>query len=253
MHLSKYTETQQTNFASFCKTNILKPIDGLTENRIHHYRRLIYNVIDDSLRSAFPLTENLLEEGEWKFLVDEFIAKHKSQSPQIWQMPYEFYQFIDKNEFELKTKYPHLMDLLLFEWKEIEIYMMEDKNDDIRSLSVNLFNHSRIILNREYEILQLSFPVHIKYSADISSSEKGVYYVLMFRANDKVQFFDLSAFFVWLIYEIENNDYSIVQLIKKSEQVNKNVSCKTIKESILKFIYTMHSKGFILGFENERK
>lgn len=253
MFLSNYTQTQQSNFTSFCKTNVLKPIDGLTEKRIHHYRRLIYNVIDDSLRSAFPLTVNLLEEGEWKFLVDEFIAKHKSQSPQIWQMPYEFYWFIDKNEFELKTKYPHLIDLLLFEWKEIEIYMMEDKNNDIENLSVNLFNHSRIILNREYEILQLSFPVHIKNSANISLSDKAVYYVLIFRANDKVQFFDLSAFFVWLIYEIENKDCSIEQLIKKSEQVNKNVSCKTIKENILKFIYTMHSKGFILGFENEGK
>ncbi len=132
MYLSNYTETQQNNFASYCKTNILKPIDGLTDNRIHHYRRLIYGVIDDSLRSAFPLTEDLLTEYEWKYFVDDFVAKHKSQSPQIWQMPYEFYQFIDKNYYEVKTKYPHLIDLLLFEWKEIELYMMEDKNDDLK-------------------------------------------------------------------------------------------------------------------------
>ncbi len=253
MFLNEYTQTQQNNFASFCKTNILKPIDGLTENRIHHYRRLIRGVIDDSLRSAYPITENLLTNEEWDFIVDEFIAKHKSQSPQIWQMPYEFYQFIDENEFEVKTKYPHLIDLLLFEWKEIEIYMMEDKNDDIENLSVNLFNHSSIILNREYEILQLSYPVHTKQSAYITAKDKNVFYVLMFRANDKVQFFDLSLFFVWMIYEIENNNYSIEQLIKKTEEANKNINCKIIKENFLKFIYTMHSKGFILGFENEKE
>lgn len=253
MYLSNYTETQQNNFASFCKTNILKPIDGLTENRIHHYRRLIYGVVDDSLRSAYPLTENLLTVDEWKFIVDEFVAKHKSQSPQIWKMPYEFYKFIDQNDFELKTKYRHLMDLLLFEWKEIELYMMEDKNNDLKKLSLEIYNHSKIVVNKEYEILQLSFPVHRKQPNNISLSDKGVYYVLMFRAEDKVQFFDLSPFFVWLIFEIENNNYSIGQLIKKSEAVNKNISCKIIKENFLKFIYTMHSKGFVLGFENQKE
>lgn len=253
MYLSKYTETQQNNFASFCKTNVLKPIDGLTDNRIHHYRRLIRNVIDDSLRSAYPITENLLNDDEWNFIVDEFLAKHKSQSPQIWMMPFEFYQFIDENEFELKVKYPHLIDLLLFEWKEIELYMMEDKNDLSDNLSFKMYNHSKIVINKEYEILQLSFPVHLKPSNNISSEDKGVYYVLIFRANDKVQFFDLSAFYVWLIYEIENKNYSIEQLIKKAEEENKNIDCKIIKEHFLRFIYTMHSKGFILGFENEGK
>lgn len=253
MFLNEYTQTQQNNFASFCKTNVLKQIDGLTENRIHHYRRLIRGVIDDSLRSAYPITENLLTNDEWNFIVDAFIAKHKSRSPQIWQMPYEFYEFVEKNKFDVKTKYPHLTDLLLFEWKEIELYMMEDKNDDLKNLSVNIYNDSRVILNREYEILQLSYPVHIKQAANITQSDKGVYYVLIFRANDKVQFFDFSAFFVWLIYEIENNEYSIEQLIKKSEEANKNIDCKIIKENFLKFIYTMHSKGFILGFENEKE
>ncbi len=253
MHLSKYTENQQTNFASFCKTNILKPIDGLTENRIHHYRRLIYNVIDESLRSAFPLTENLLEENEWKYLVDEFIAKHNPQSPQIWRMPYEFYQFVDQNNFEIKLKYPHLIDLLLFEWKEIELYMMEDKNDERNILSTEIYNHSQIVLNREYEILQLSFPVHLKSPQSISVADKGVYFAMMFRANDKVQFFDLSTFFVWLIYEIENNNYSVEQLIKKSEEANKDISCKIIRENILRFVYTMHSKGFILGLKNDKE
>jgi len=253
MYLNDYTQTQQSNFASFCKTNILKQIDGLTENRIHHYRRLIRGVIDDSLRSAFPITENLLTNDEWDFIVDEFIAKHKSQSPQIWQMPYEFYQFVDENEFEAKTKFPQLVDLLLFEWKEIQLYMMEDKNDDLKNLSLEIYNHSKIVLNREYEILKLSFPVHIKQSKTISIENKGDYYVLMFRANDKVQFFDLSPFFVWLIYEIENNNYSIEQLIKKSEELNKNINCKIIRENFLKFIYTMHSKGFILGFKNEKE
>lgn len=253
MHLSQYTKTQQNNFATFCRTNELQSIDGLTENRIHNYRRLIYGVIDDSLRSAFPLTENLLTADEWKFLVDEFIAMHNSQSPQIWQMPYEFYQFIDKNEFEAKIKYPHLIDLLLFEWKEIELYMMEDLNDENQNLSAEIYNHSKIIFNREYDILQLSFPVHLKPPNNISIADEGKYFVLIFRANDKVQFYDLSPFFVWLIYEVENSNYTIEQIIQLASESNNTISCKIIKENLLKFIYTMHSKGFILGLKNDKE
>jgi len=250
MFLNRYTQTQQNNFASFCKTNVLKPIDHLTKNRIHYYRRLIRGVIDDSLRSAYPLTENLLTIEEWDFVVDEFIAKHKSQSPQIWQMPFEFYQFISENDFAIKVNYPHLTDLLLFEWKEIEIYMMEDKNDDLKNLSQNFKNESRIILNREYEIVQLSFPVHTKQSSNITSVDKGIYYVLMFRADDKVQFFDLSSIFVWLVYEIEESNSTVEGLIKTLSGSNDKINDELIRENIYKFIEAMHSKGFILGFEN---
>ena len=253
MYLSNYTETQQSNFASFCKTNILQPIDGLTENRIHHYRRLIYAVIDDSLRSAFPLTENLLTEDDWKFLVDEFVAKHSSQSPQVWQMPYEFYQFIVKNEFKAKIIYPHLVDLLLFEWKEVELYMMEDLNEEIKNLSSEYNSASRILINKEYEILQLDFPVHLKSPAEISKEDSGKYFVLIFRAKDRVWFYDIAPVFVWLISELENGDNPLSQIIEDAAQLNSTVEKEIIKQNFLKFIKTMHSKGFVLGFENNKK
>jgi uncharacterized protein len=253
MQLSKHTSAQQNYFASFCKTEELKQIDGLTENRIHQYRRLIYGVIDESLRSAYPLTENLLEENEWKFLVDEFIAKHNCQSPQIWQMPYEFYSFIDENSFEIKIKYPSLMDLLLFEWKEIEIYMMKDLNDSQKKLETEFNVGSKIVLNEEFEILKLDFPVHIKSAKEITNDDKNEYFVLIFRANDKVQFYDLSPFFVRLISEISAGNDLIGNILNGSIQIFKNHPEELIKENIYQFIKSMHSKGFILGFENEKE
>lgn len=248
--LGHYTKTQQNNFTKFCKTAEPQVIDGLTDGRIHHYRRLIYGVIDDSLRSAYPLTENLLTEDEWKILIDSFIANHNCQSPQIWQMPFEFYEFINKNNFDVKIKYPHLTDLLLFEWKEIEIYMMEDLNDNIKNISSNINENSKVIINKEHEILELSYPVHLKSAKEIYSNDAGNYFVLIFRAEDKVQFYDVAPVFVWFINELSNNQKYISDVINEAIKLNIQVGKEIIKQNLLSFVNTMRAKGFILGFEN---
>lgn len=249
MQLSKYTSSQQNSFANYCRTENLTQIDGLTNNRIHHYRRLIRGVIDDSLRSAYPLTENLLTDDEFHFLVDEFIANHNCQSPQVWQMPFEFYSFIEENEFVVKTKYPYLIDLLLFEWKEIEIYMMEDLNGE-DNLESSFNEKSKIIINREFEILKLDYPVHLKSANEITDGDRGEYYLLMFRYNDKVQFYDISSFYVWMLSEILNGNYIIEGIIKSAVSLFNDYDEEIIKRNILQFINSMQQKGFILGFTN---
>lgn len=250
MQLSNYTTTQQNSFANYCRTENLQQIDGLTNNRIHHYRRLIRGVIDDSLRAAYPLTENLLSDEEWILLVDEFISNHNCQSPQIWQMPYEFYTFIEENDLELKTKYPFLIDLLLFEWKEIEIYMMEDLNDE-EYCDPSFNEKSKIIFNKEFEILKLDYPVHLKSVNEINPEDKLEYFVLIFRYNDKVQFYDLSSFFVWMISEILSGNNIIKNINTSAVSLFNNYDEEIIKINISQFIRSMQQKGFILGFTNE--
>ena len=250
MFLNSYTEMQQSNFATFCKTNIVQPIDGITENRIDRYRSLIRGAIVDNLESAYPITESLLTEEEWDLLADDFIANYKIQSPQIWKMPYEFYRFVDENDIDVKTKYPHLMDLLLFEWKEIELYMMEDKNDAVGNLSNTFNSESKIVINQEFELLQLSFPVHLKPSTQMSKQDEGAYYLLMFRSEDKIQFFDLSLFYVKVLSDILQNDLTVSQLTEKLIKECAGESSELFKENFLRFLTAMHSKGFILGFIN---
>jgi hypothetical protein len=252
MLLNNYTETQQNNFAHFCKTDELTNIDGLTEGRIHHYRRLIYGVIDDSLRSAYPLTENVLTEEEWDFLVDKFIAEHKCQSPVIWQMPFEFYEFINANDFQVKKKYPHLIDLIFFEWKEIEIYMMEDLNENIDNLLSDFNDESSVIINKEYDLVQLTYPVHLKSADKITINDSGNYFVLIFRSNDKVWFYNITPTLVRLIQKLADNQKSIMTIINEVAELNSELNKEDITKNIIEFIKTMYNKGFIIGFEERR-
>ena len=251
MKLNKYTEAQQSNFSSFCKNGVLNPIDGLTPGRIKHYKRLISGVMDDNLRSAFPLTENLLKNDEWDNLVNDFVANHNSQTPIIWQMPFEFLEFINSSRLDVKIKYPHLTDLLLFEWKEIEIYMMEDLNTDMEGLLPTFNETSRIIINNEYDILQLKYPVHQKSAKEILKEDAGSYFVLIYRFNDKVRFFDISAMLAWFIKQIDDKNYSAKQFLELTSKLNLEVASDIIKANIKTFIQAMHGKGFVLGFINK--
>jgi hypothetical protein len=72
----------------------------------------------------------------------------------------------------------------------------------------------------------------------------------MFRYNDKVQFYDISSFYVWMLSEILNGNYIIKGIIKSAVSLFNDYDEEIIKRNILQFINSMQQKGFILGFTN---
>lgn len=249
--LHEYTRTQQRQLANYVRTGILNKVEGLTENRVHYYRKLVYNVLNDSLQSAFPITYDLLEEDEWKDLVEKFFSSHNCQSNEIWKMPYEFYQFTINRESSLTLKYPHLNDLLLFEWTEIEVYMMEDKAVPQYTSVGNLLNDV-LVLNPEFNIIKLKYPVHIKGSKEINQNDLGNYFILVYREPKtfKVKFVNLSIYYDWLIAQLLEGSKPLIDIYEAAEETFK-VDKSTLKRNSYQFITDMANNKFILGFKND--
>jgi hypothetical protein len=203
---------QQQRLSDYCRTGRYRSINGVTPGRIHNYRSLVYNVIDDALRSAYPLTQQLLTAAEWGKMTDGFISFHNCQSPQVWKLPSELYTYIKDRPDPLKEKYPQLLDLLYFEWEEIALFMMEDEKPLPFTQKGDLLKNC-LVLNPEYRILRLSFPVHLKVARDITIDDKGDYHVLLFRElnSGKINFMALSAFYTWLI-EYLDKGYTVHEL-----------------------------------------
>ena len=246
--LHKDTYNQQSNLAHYCRTGELLPIKGLTDNRVHHYRRLVYNVIDDTLQSAFPLTLDLLSDEEWNDLVNTFFSSHECKSNSIWQMPFEFYQFVEQSELELKSKYVFLEELLLFEWTEIEVYMMEDKTFPAARIN-GAWLDDLISFNPEFKLLQLNYPVHLKNPNEISEDDAKEYYVLIFREPNtgKVQFIDLSFFFARLIEKLNGSDETLIDLLTDAEKIF-GIGKEILINNTLPFLDELREKQFIVGF-----
>jgi hypothetical protein len=165
-------------------------------------------------------------------------------------MPKEFYEFVMKVNHPVLVKYPFLLDLLLMEWLEIEIYMMEDQK--VNYQGSDIFGNGKLLINPEYRLITLNYPVHLKQASHIKPDDRGNYYLVMYRepASGKVHFTSLSPFLTRMIEHLANYSVGIDELIELTArdfglQVN-----KMVYENSIKFIENALTSKLIIGFTN---
>lgn len=251
MLLQKDTYRQQSDLASYCRTNKLSNELKVRTDKVHHYRRLVYNIIDDSLQSAFPLTYNLLDENEWEKLVEIYFSTHKSQSAQVWRMPEEFYLFWKEKQDPIHEKYPFLNDLLFLEWIEIEIFMMEDKEYPPYTSEGNI-NDETLAINPEHKIIHVHYPVHLKNAGQILKDNKDDFYILIFREQEsgKVQFMDISPFYTLLIENLLSG-LTLKEILTEVKNKLPNTNSDDMLKNSIHFIDILKEKKFILGYHKK--
>ena len=178
------TFEQQSKLAGFCRTGEYEMLENVNVKNVPHYRRLVFNVVEDMLQTAYPLTFELLGEKEWPNVTKEFFAGHACASPQVWYMPKEFLEYLSKQKgHPLIEKYSFLLDLLWFEWLEVEMYMMEDISVGNYSLKGTIQN-DLLVINPEIHLQHFHYPVHLKNAKEICEDDKGDYFLSLHRDPD---------------------------------------------------------------------
>jgi hypothetical protein len=203
----------QTDLALYCRTGKNEPETSIQEHTFH-YRRLVYNIIKDTMKTAFPIARKLIGKKRWKKSVAYFFENHKCETPQVWRLPNEFCEFYEKNPFPFKKEFPFLKELLQYEWLEIEVFMMED-------LPIENFNEEYsskkdiLVPNPEIKILPLQYPVHTKNVKQITEEDKGQYFVSVHRDyyTKQVKFNDLSFPLVEMLIKV-NEDHTTIYDLK---------------------------------------
>lgn len=247
MKLYPETVNHQHQLANYCRTGQEVNIEGAVNRRLHHYRRLVSNVVNDSLSRAYPIAKSILDEENWNSLVNDFFINHDSQSPQIWKLPYEFYEYVLEANWAEKLSMPYLYDLLYFEWIEIEIFTMEDIDVQYNTSSENIF-HNNIVVNPESQLIKLEYPVHL-LSLNEAYQNKGNYFVFVYRMPDsgKVKFLNLSllnAYIFELLILHGNMQLFLDELANKFKLPDNG----QLIQHLNKFIPDMISQKAILGF-----
>ncbi len=199
MPLESSTYTIMSEFAEYCRTgrNDLKA--GHDDGGARQYRRLTLNIIDDSLQRAFPILKSRISDEQWESLVTGFVAEQELRDPELWKMPKQLLQYARVNNIGKKLGVPELDDLLLFEWTEVELFMMPDL------LPVEHFSAGDLwqeipVLNPEFKLLALSYPVF--RVSDIELAQRtGEYFLLLFRhpESGQVHFIELSKLFAEIV------------------------------------------------------
>lgn len=207
----------QSALARYCRTGVLEPIPGVNSRHVKQYRRLVYNVIDDMLSNAFPLTVQLLPSTVWNHWVQMFVESHACQSPQVWYMPREFFTFLQERPARWQATYPFLAELLWFEWVEIELFMMEDQA--MPTFTETHLTTEALILNPAHQWLQFEYPVFNKNAADITENDRGRYAVIAHRnGTGDVVFTEVSVALSWMLEQLNKNARSIESLFALWEE-----------------------------------
>ena len=239
----------QQDLAMYCRTGEEVVIPGVTKGRLPHYRRLVNNVVSGAIAQAYPITRKVLTEDEWKYMFNSFFAEHDSQTPILWRLPYEFYLYAKQHKYDEQYNKPWLVELLWFEWLEIEVHMMPDEDHPPFNKNGNVIKDHAIV-NRDSQLIQLEYPVHL-YPVEDVALKKGNYYVFIYREMDSgtVRFVNLSVLHAWLLKRLLNaKQESVIGLMPEIASLLNLKDEKNFKAQIEKFLKEMLATGAILGF-----
>lgn len=248
MLLKQSTYNNQSSLAKYCRTGDIEEVKGVNLNRVNHYRRLVFNVVNDTLTYAYPLSHQLLGTDNWERLVNDFFSEHGCQSAQIWSMPQELVNYVGTSKHPLAYTYPVLYELLYFEWLEIEVYMQEDIHVEY-NISGNV-QTNRLIINPEHRLQHFTYPVHLKVAKDISQKDRGNYFLALHRAPEsgKVIFTNLSPALVRVIEILKEKELNLNKLCAQIANEFNVDNEESIRQSLTKFLTSALKNKLILGF-----
>lgn len=245
MYLNKETIEIQDSLAAYCKTGELQEIENVLNDRVKHYRRLVFTNVKNTLERAYPITLEWLSDEEWDLLVNDFFKSHDAQSPKIWELPKEFMEFAKQNNYANSLNKPALNDLLLVEWVEIEVHTMMDIDIDSKMLGGD--SSEVLVLTPEYNLLRLDYPVHI-FNGDDSLDKKGDWFIYIFRnrETDGVQFLNISALHVFVLEKLYENPITLNNLLPIVSSVFGLTDIKALTKHLETFFSDLRKKGALI-------
>ncbi|WP_066628026.1 HvfC/BufC N-terminal domain-containing protein [Labilibacter marinus] len=243
MYLNKSTIDIQTQLASYCRTGQEQEIEKVSQERVKHYRRLVFSNVKNTLETAYPITLEWLSDDEWLKLVNDFFEMHDAQSPKIWELPKEFMEFVTQNKYAATFNKPALNNLLLVEWVEIEVHTMMDKEWPAVEARGEV-----LLLTPEYQLLHLDYPVHI-FNGDDAQDKKGDWFIYIFRnrETDGVQFLNISALHVFVLEKLYETPLTLDDLLPIISAVFGLNDMKTLQNHLKTFFSDLRKKGALLS------
>jgi hypothetical protein len=246
-YLNDETKHLQSKLANYVRSGDSSDLDsskigGLKKDKLHHYRRLVSNIINNSLSNAYPITKGLLNKEEWQELVYNFFLEHNSSDPQIWSFPYQLYEYVINSNYKEKINRDYLDDLLYFEWVEMEVSAMEDIIIPEYKNEINI--DSITILNPYIKLFSSKFPVFHK-DIKIEDMSEGNYFAICYRNIDdfKVNFIEIDAISAIFVEKLIENQNILDSINYCSELINMNLEYENFEF----LINELHKKQIILG------
>ena len=201
----------QNQFGDYCRTG--HDLDVNVESK-EAYRSMVLTNFDSALRNTYPLTSRALGEEKWTEFIHDFVLKFKCQEPQFWKMPFSLITHEDNSQWGTQNGMNWLNDALRFEWCQFELFYRKDWLPvDFKDFNGNL--NVQLVLHNEFEIVQLSYPIHHEKWEGLDEHE-GSFFILLYRDQDdfKVKMMELTPFLAVLTEQLTLQQDTVANILE---------------------------------------
>ena len=227
------------------------PVSGVAEQRMDLYRDLFYNNILETLSSAFPVIQQVLNENIWQQLCQQFFATYHSQTPYLSRLPGEFIHYLQDNNIDEPA---WLIELAQWEWAELDLFLAEDA--DLSLVTGNDVINEIPVLSPLVRFHIFDYPVHRisrEFMPEAADEQKNI--LLAWRnADDDIGFMQANALSVDLLQRLEkNNRHTGQQLLAMMADKHTAFEPAIIMQGGSELLQSFYDKHIVLGTRTEKQ
>ena len=218
--------------------------------RMAIYTEIVYNNIEGTLASCFPVTKKILSARQWQQLMRGFMANYQASTPFFREIPAQFLQHFDSvklNESKLPAFLPNLMH---YEWVELALSVQAAPADleRIDSATDDLLLKP-IVITPNLFLLQYDYPVHL-ISPNYQPKQKTAQptYLLVFRhLEQQIKFMELNPITFQLVALLQNESLTGQHALTKLANAHPQISAEVMMQFGAATLAELKENGVILG------
>ena len=121
-------QRKQSEFSAYIRDpqNSPAPAD-VKKPRMQMYRELFFNNINSFLSTNFPVLREIIDDREWKNLVQDFFSRHPCKTPYFTEIPEEFIDYLQNERDSNPQDPPFMLQLAHYEWVEMALSISKDE------------------------------------------------------------------------------------------------------------------------------
>lgn len=215
--------------------------------RLHIYRDLIYNNIENFVANVFPVTRSILNDEAWHALVRGFVQNHYCQTPYFLQISDEFVQYLLQERGLLAGDPPYLLELVHYEWIELALDVSVDVIPQANAFP-SVLDETRPRVSPVATCLNYQYPVQ-KVSASHPHWEPEPTRLVVYRnRSDKVCFMEANPLTARLLFLLQSDDQPLISHLQTIAR-ELGVDVDLIKKQSILLLRSFYEDSVISHFE----
>lgn len=223
---------------------------GVAPTRVELYRELVYNNIEDFLRTAFPVLHTITPPWLWEHRARTFLREYRCRSPLFNEIAREFVDFL-VYAYRPRAEDPvFLNELAHYEWVELALSIAEDPAPVAGLHAVGDLLHEAPVLSPLAWALDYRFAVqYIGPDYQPGAAEATRHHLLAYRGpDDAVHFMALNPLSAELLRLLdENRGHSGAALLARIAADHPEIDPLQLTRGGLETLADWRQRGILLG------